>query len=118
MTSLLPLIVITAVLAVTVGLLVRAILRNVEQGQAFRRELTTRLQRVRLSHALGIFGLDRDRYVHEEPVVDIEKQIDNCDDCAQVDRCDQVMEKESTVDDLDFCPNHDALNAIRNRRAE
>lgn len=114
----LPLLVITAILAITVGLLVRAILRNLEQGQAFRRELTTRLQRVRLSHALGIFGLNRDRYVHEQPVVDIEKQIDNCSACEQVDRCDEVMEKESTVDDLDFCPNHDALNAIRNRPAD
>ena len=110
-------VVIVGALAVTATALIWSIAGNVRQGEAYRRRLAERLNRLRLGKALRLFGIDTERYVHGQRVVDIGQHMRRCGDCEDTDRCDAVLEDARTSDAIDFCPNHESLSTIRDAPA-
>ncbi len=103
--------VLAAMLAVlAIGLPV-AILRNLKKGHERRRLLAERVEALRLGKMLDGLGADRNRYLHVERVADIEQQMRRCGDCDATERCDDLLEKEPSVqpEAVEFCPNMDEL---------
>ena len=102
---------LVAVLAFGIALL-WAIGGNLRRGDEVRRKLARNLETLRLGRALKKFGIDTRKYLHSQPIVDIEGQMRNCRACGDLARCDDSLE-EGTVADFDFCPNRDPLGALR-----
>lgn len=92
--------------------LIWAIGGNLRRGDQVRRKLARNLDTLRLGRALKMFGIDTERYLHSQRIVDIEAQMRNCSTCSDVSRCDNSLKKGAVVE-FDFCPNHDALGVLR-----
>lgn len=90
-----------------------AIVGNLRRGEAYRRHMAERLQKLRLARALGLFGIDVQAYLHRENVVDIEQQMSNCANCQATDQCDGVLNDNGSPEAFDFCPNEQKLATMR-----
>jgi hypothetical protein len=114
--------VIGGVLAVLLVLLVirlpLAIAGNLHAGHRFRKSMAMALDELRLSRMLGVLGIDRDRYLHDQSALDIRQQMQRCDTCDAKTTCDQVLENEqpAQTEQLGFCANIDDLKQIRDSR--
>lgn len=97
-----------------VGLL-WAIGNNKRHGDEFHKNLARRLQQLRLSRALRMFGVDPTRYLHSERVVDVERHMRNCAACEETERCEtSLADGNRSAEGFGFCPNYDELQ----KRAE
>ncbi len=100
-------------LLLTLGLVLLfpfSIWKNLETGRAYRKKLALGLEKVRLGKMLKSLGLDTDRYLHQESVVDIHQQITKCSECKTTDQCDS--HSQPTVTTIEYCPNQAALKAL------
>ena len=113
MSSAILMLMLGAVLTFGVAL-VWAIGENLRRGDKLRRRMAGRLGSLRLGRTLTTLGVDAKHYLHSQRVADIEAQIRNCSTCSEMARCDDSLEK-GAVEALDFCPNRDALDALRDR---
>jgi hypothetical protein len=91
-----------------------AILRNQKTAQRYRQELSARISNLRLSRMLARHRIDQATYLHTHSVVDIEKQMKRCSNCAQTSHCDDVL-AGSADEDTAFCDNDDDLQAIKRK---
>jgi len=111
--SLLAILILAMVLtALTVGVPF-ALFRNMARGAEFREELDRQVRRLRLSKMLDYLGIDRARYLHGQPTVQIREHLRRCEGCETTDICDQIIEtpgREGT--DVGFCPNADSLTKM------
>ncbi len=108
--SLLAVLALAILIAVLIVGLPFALLRNMAQGAQFRRDLDQRVRGLRLSKMLDYLGIDRERYLHQEPVVNIHGHMRRCADCEATDACDQVIGTPGAEESsIDFCPNADSL---------
>ena len=84
-----------------------AISRNIDRGHVRRRHLAEGVDGLRLGTMLDRLGEDRDHYLHQKRIVDIEQHMQRCGDCGAVDCCDDVLSKDKRVrgEQVDFCPN-------------
>jgi hypothetical protein len=64
---------------------------------------------------LGLKGIDQDTYVHTQPVLDIEQQMQRCASCDQTQRCDTALAVSNAEADTDFCSNAAELQEIRRK---
>lgn len=102
---------------------VYAIIRNYRIGRLFRRKLANFIvNHMRLGRMLDTLGIDKNRYLHDEQVTHIEQHMRRCRTCASLEACDDFLtEADQAEGGLDpaqpFCPNRDALLAIRNDQA-
>ena len=71
--------------AVLAFILFAAIFFNMKVGMRFRQDLANRIHGLRLGKMLNALGIDIDSYLHSEPVVDIENQINRCTQCTNTD---------------------------------
>lgn len=100
-------------------MLTSAIVFNLKAGQRYRKSLATRVQQLRLSRMLTSLGIDVDRYLHSERIVDIEQQMQRCSACENTDTCDdQLTQGDIDVAEIGFCNNEQSLQdmAQRNRQ--
>lgn len=102
-------------LVFTVGLILRAIGRNLRQGSLFRRSLARQMSSLRLSNMLKALGIDQHEYLHTVPVVEIEDQMRKCKNCSTYKTCDAQLQQSQTPENLDFCPNAQALKVYSQR---
>ena len=95
-----------------------AILGNLRRGHRFRESLAKSLDDLRLSRMLGYLGIDRAKYLHNQPALDIQRQMERCDACDAKSRCDQVLEEDAPpqVESLGFCANIKDLKEMREPR--
>ena len=107
---------LTGVLVLAVLLLVLsvalpfAVLRNLGRGEAYRRDLAVKVGRLRLSKMLDYLGIDRNRYLHRQPVAEIHAHMRRCDACESTDACDRTIAEPARRDaGIGFCPNADSL---------
>lgn len=89
------------------------IMRNVIVSMEFRKKLADKVHSLRLNNMLGALGIDVNRYLHNERILDIEEQIDKCASCQNTDTCDEQLAQDSiTVGNIDYCNNAQALQQI------
>lgn len=92
---------------------------NVINGLGFYRALESELGKLRLSRMLEALGINRSVYIHQNPVSDIERQMESCARCEHTQECDEKLaEGELDVDEIDFCNNEASLQAIKQRQMD
>ena len=105
---------VLGIMALAVGILsvgfVWLISRSISQGADVRVELAQRVESLRMSKMLKKFGLDFDHYLHQVPLSQIKKSMNNCENCTTTQQCDEAL-KQEVVDPqaIEFCPNHECL---------
>lgn len=89
------------------------IMRNVIIGMEFRKNLARKVDALRLNKMLTALGIDVNRYLHAERVIDIEEHIDKCSSCQNTDTCDDQLSKGTIqADNIDYCSNEKSLQQI------
>ena len=103
-------------LATFMVLLPVAIIFNTRTGMKYRQGLAEQLARLRLGKMLTALGIDTDSYLSSERVVDIQKQMERCNTCANTEECDTRL-AEGAVDagSIDYCSNEASLHKITER---
>lgn len=91
-----------------------AVGQNLKNGQLFREKLAARLQDLPMGKMLSRLGVGRDKYLHREESVKLHQQMSNCDGCKSEVQCQTDLEdsKTITVDDIDYCPNQEAIRKV------
>jgi hypothetical protein len=92
-----------------------AILHNLREGQAFRAQLARRLAVLRLERLMRMMGLDPGRYLHQQPIVDVERHMRACAQCPETGRCDQALEQHQPQAVADYCANYPDLRELRDK---
>ena len=100
-------------LATFMVLLPVSIIFNTRAGMKYRRGMAEQLARLRLGKMLTALGIDTDSYLSSERVVDIQKQMERCDACANTEECDTRL-GAGAVDagSIDYCNNEASLRDI------
>lgn len=92
--------------------LVVAIFRNLQSGKRYREGIAAQLSRLRLDRMLGIQGIDRNAYLHAQPILGIRDQMKRCSECAKTEQCDQLLD-ENVGDQAEFCANDETLKKVK-----
>jgi len=100
--------------AFTVLLLV-AILGNLKTARRYRQAMSEKLSGLRLSRMLSFKGIDQETYLHTQPVLDIEQHMKRCSNCAQTERCDDVLAASNSEEPTPFCDNESELQAVKSK---
>jgi len=99
-------------------MLASAIGFNLKTGTRFRRSLATRVDQLRLGKMLSALGIDINRYLHTQRIVDIENHMERCSACENTDNCDeQLATGDTTATNIDFCNNEKSLQDIVRKKA-
>jgi hypothetical protein len=89
------------------------IMRNVIVGMEFRKNLARQLNALRLNKMLNALGIDINRYLHNERIIDIEEQIGKCAACENTETCDDQLGKGAVqASNIDYCNNEKSLQQI------
>lgn len=91
-----------------------AVLRNMRVGEWYRARLAERLEALRLRRLMGLLGLDTDRYLHRERIVDVERHMRSCAQCPEMARCDDALSEQRPEVVATFCANYEDLKSMRN----
>lgn len=87
--------------------------RNVKIGGLFRRRLGKRVDELRLGKMAKAMGIDKSAYLHQQSVVDIEREIRQCRSCGEKTTCDDHLAGNEIPEHPQFCPNEAALSRMR-----
>jgi uncharacterized protein DUF6455 len=94
--------------------LVLEISRNIKTGKRFREQLKERLDQLPIIKMLDKRNIDVNKYLSTIPIIDIEKQLHNCNECSEKAECKGVLEKEATSEaSYSFCPNDEDFEQIK-----
>lgn len=105
--------VLAAGLAITLVLLPLAIAMNVETGMKYRRDLAAKLDQLRLGRMLVALGVNINRYLNSERIVDIDRQMRRCGACTNTKTCDDKLTKGGVaMDNIQFCNNQESLRKM------
>jgi type II secretory pathway component PulJ len=118
MYSWLTLLAVVFALGLFAVLLSWAIMRNLREGERFRARLANRLEQLRLHRLMRMLGMDPNRYLHEQPIVDAERHMRTCARCPESARCDQALEQEQPESVAPYCANYEDLQALRDREKQ
>lgn len=104
---------LVAGLAIALVLLPLAIAMNVETGMQYRRDLAEKLDKLRLGKMLAALGVNINRYLNGERMVDIHQQMQRCSACANTQTCDDKLTKgDVAADNIPFCNNEESLRKM------
>ena len=95
-----------------VVLLALAIIRNLKVGKRYREGIARQLSKLRLARMLGIHHIDRDAYLHTQPILGIRDQMKRCSECASTKACDKLLD-EGIGDQSEFCENDETLRKVK-----
>lgn len=86
---------------------------NVRTGMLYRQRLARKLEQLRLKRMLAALGIDVNRYLHHERVIDIEDQMNRCEACENTQACDENLLKDKiSTDTIDYCNNEQTLREM------
>ena len=103
-------------LAISLVLLPLAIAMNVETGMKYRRDLAEQLDKLRLGKMLAALGVDINRYLNSERMVDIHHQMRRCTTCTNTETCDDTLTKgDVAADNIQFCNNEESLRKLASK---
>lgn len=94
-------------------LLLVAILGNLKTARRYRESIGERLSQLRLSRMLAHKGIDQETYLHTQPVLDIEQQMQRCGNCAATERCDNALAAGNSEQQTGFCENDTELQTVK-----
>jgi len=90
--------------------------KNVKIAENFRKQLLARLEKLPIINMLGKRNIDINKYLYSVPIIDIEKQLHNCDECSAKKECKDLLEKETEVEaDYSFCANDDEFGNLNDK---
>jgi hypothetical protein len=95
-----------------------AILHNLWEGQRLRTRLARRLGPLRMQRLMRMLGLDPNRYLHEQRIVDVARQMRACIDCPETQRCDGALKQGKPDEVAPYCPNYESFKAVRTKPNE
>ena len=99
------------------ALLLAAIVFNLNVGRKYRRSLAQDIDKLRLSRMLATLGIDVTRYLHREPILDIQQQMKRCSECDRTTECDgHLAADDINAEQLDFCANEQSLKTLLERQ--
>ncbi len=104
--------IIAAVLG-TAAALTWAIRRNLSRGERTRLSLLQRLLHVRLSGVMQVMGIDPRGYLSHATVVEVERQLRVCQNCAHQHRCTGDLSIAASEDYFGYCPVYASLTSVR-----
>ena len=91
---------------------------NVKNGMLFRSLLSKKVGSLRLGKMLTALGINVDKYLHEEKVLNIENQIERCTQCENTDACDDNLDNGTiSIDSIDYCNNESDLKSMVSSKA-
>jgi len=70
------------------------IVRNLRHGEQYREGLERSVNSLRLGAMANRIGLSSVQLVHQAPVPDLRRQIEQCQGCEHTTACDQVLADE------------------------
>ena len=85
------------------------------QLRAYRRELTVRARALRIHRMLDRLGVNLGGYLKRTPVIDVERQLDQCQCCPDTVACDDFLEGGKGTSPGSFCPNFHELQKHQGR---
>ena len=103
------------------GLMIMLILTfivfNIKAGMNYRQGLAQRLEQLRMKHMLNALGVDITRYLHQERVHEINRQMTRCQQCGNTDQCDSdIAADKIDTDSIDYCVNLKDLQDVAARQ--
>jgi len=115
--SLVAILMLGLLLVVFIVWLLVAIIYNTRAGLKYRQGLAYQLERLRLGKMLTALGIDTDSYLSSERAVDIRKQMERCNACANTEECDTQLAAGATdTGSIDYCNNEASLQNIAGRQ--
>lgn len=101
---------ITALLLYTATRLCQAIIWNYHRSGEIRRQLAYRLKTLPMSRVLESNAIPIQFYLHYQPLVEIERQLRNCESCPSKQAC---LTAANDTDHQDFCSNNQDFTAVQ-----
>jgi predicted RecB family nuclease len=86
-----------------------AVLRNVRQGDRYRRGLLEQLQQLPLHEILQRHGIDPVYYLHSERMADVSRHMRRCGTCQERKQCAAQLRAGADISAFHFCPNRAEL---------
>ncbi len=85
--------------------------KNLAQGHRYRKKLADRLEHLPMGRMLQKLGIDEYKFLHEQDGVHLKHEISQCESCEVKAMCEQELQSHEHLDveDIDYCPNRDAL---------
>lgn len=106
-------------LAYFIVLMLIRIRNNVVTGLSYREALQAQIADLRLNRMLGALGINKQRYMHQQSIIDIHSHMERCRDCTNTHVCDEKLESNTIEKDkIDFCNNAETLNRIAGQQEE
>ena len=75
-------------------------------------KLYRKVKGLRLYKMLEFIGAPVDKYIRQVPAREIEKHIERCSQCEELDICDKCLFDGRRVGDMGFCPNFADLTQL------
>ena len=99
-----------ASLAYYIVMLAIRIRSNVRIGQSFHDSLISEISHMRMGKMMDALGISKTKYIHQESVLDINHQIDNCKACDNTIECDEkIASNDIVVENIHFCDNEESM---------
>ena len=99
-----------ASLAYYVIVLIMRIRTNVLTGQSFHDSLMSQISNIRMGKMMDALGINKEKYIHQESVLDITHHIDTCTACNKTVRCDEQLDSNDIeVENISFCENENSM---------
>lgn len=90
--------------------LIMRIRTNVLTGQSFHDSLMSQISNIRMGKMMDALGINKEKYIHQESVLDITHHIDTCKACDNTDRCDEKLDSNDIeVENISFCENENSM---------
>ena len=96
-------------LVVMVYLMVVECARNCRDRRSRQRDLMKRASELRISKMLETLGMTTQGYVRKALCSQVAIQLNRCESCAEIKKCDAALKKGDVRKARDFCPNFDDL---------
>jgi len=59
---------------------------------------------------MDALGINKEKYIHQESVLDITHHIDTCTACNKTVRCDEQLDSNDIeVENISFCENENSM---------
>lgn len=87
--------------------------RNYLNGIGFRETLFSQISSMRMGRMMDALEINKERYLHQESVLDIDSHINSCNECKNTNECDEKLNsKNIDPENISFCNNEESLLAI------
>ena len=89
-----------------------AIYKNTHNAEKYRNDISEKISGIRLNKMLKHLSINKQQYLHKQPINVIHQNIIRCDNCKDKPICDETLPQANENTSLDFCPNENILKNI------